>query len=50
MCKEAEQNNTADTSDNNNSEGNAISPKMTEEEKKQRLNERAAEYFMFLDD
>lgn len=49
MCKESEQNNTADTPDNKNSEENAISSNMTEEEKKRRLNERASEYFMFLD-
>ena len=50
MCKEPEQNNTADTPDNKNSEENTISSNMTEEEKKRRLNERASEYFMFLDD
>lgn len=49
MCNESEQNNTADTPDKN-SEENTIPPKMTEEEKKRRLNERASEFFMFLDD
>lgn len=49
MCNESDQNNTADAPDKN-SEENIISPKMTEEEKKRRLNERASEYLMFLDD
>lgn len=49
MCNESEQNNTADTQDKNLEE-NTIPPKMTEEEKKRRLNERASEYLMFLDD
>lgn len=49
MSKESEQNNTADTPDKN-SEDNNIPPNMTEEEKKRRLNERASEYLMFLDD
>lgn len=49
MCNESDQNNTADTPDKNPEENN-ISPKMTEEEKKRRLSERASEFFMFLDD
>ena len=49
MCNESDQNNTADTPDKN-SEENIIPPKMTEEEKKRRLNEQASEYLMFLDD
>lgn len=49
MCNESDQNNTADTPDKN-SEENIIPPKMTEKEKKRRLNERASEYLMFLDD
>lgn len=49
MCNESDQNNTVDTPDKN-SEENIISPKMIEEEKKRRLNERASEYLMFLDD
>lgn len=50
MCNESEQNNTVDTSDNKNTEENTIPKKLTEEEKKRRLNERASEFFMFLDD
>lgn len=50
MCNESDQNNTSDTPDNKNSEENTIPPKMTKEEKKRRLNERASEYLMFLDD
>lgn len=49
MCNESDQNNTADTPDINLEE-NTISPNMAEEEKKRRLNERASEYIMFLDD
>ena len=49
MCNESDQNNTADTPDKN-SEENIIPQKMTEKEKKRRLNERASEYLMFLDD
>lgn len=49
MFNESDQNNTADTPDKN-SEETIILPKMTEEEKKRRLNERASEYLMFLDD
>lgn len=49
MCNESDQNNTTDTPDKN-SEENIIPQKMTEEEKKRRLNERASEYLMFLDD
>lgn len=48
MCNESDQNNTADTPDKNLEE-NIIPPKMTEEEKKRQLNERASEYLMFLD-
>ena len=50
MCNESEHNITADAPDNDNTEENTIPPKMTEEEKKRRLNERASEFFMFLDD
>lgn len=50
MCKETEQNNTADIPDNKNSEENTFSPKMTEEEQNQRLNERKSELFMFFND
>lgn len=49
MCNESEQNIDADTPDKN-SEDNNIPHTMTEEEKKRRLNERASEYLMFLDD
>ena len=49
MCNESDQNNTAETADKN-LEGKIIPQKMTEEEKKRRLNERASEYLMFLDD
>ena len=50
MCNESDQNNTADASDNKITEENTIPKKLTEEEKKRRLNERASEFFMFLDD
>ena len=49
-CNESDQNNTADASDNKITEENTIPKKLSEEEKKRRLNERASEFFMFLDD
>lgn len=49
VCNETKQHKSDGTSDNDPQE-NPAPPKMSEEEKKKRLKERASEYLMFLDD
>ena len=49
VCNETKQHKSDKTSDNDPQE-NPAPPKMSEEEKKKRLKERASEYLMFLDD
>lgn len=49
VCNETTQHKFDKTSDNDPQE-NPAPPKMSEEEKKKRLKERASEYLMFLDD
>ena len=48
VCNETKQHISDETSDNNPQE-NPAPPKMSEEEKKKRLKERASEYLMFID-
>lgn len=48
VCNETKQHKSDETSDNNPQE-NPAPPKMSEEEKKKRLKERASEYLMFID-
>lgn len=49
VCNETKQHKSDGTSDND-PQGNPAPPKMSEEEKKKCLKERASEYLMFLDD